>query len=270
MAATVSPVRVAGQLATDLQAIFGTRLRTVVVYGAHARTHTRPVHAPVQTAALVDAISYADLSACAERAAHWQRAGLEMPLLLPVREFTQSLDAFPLEYGDIIDHHILVAGDDLLVGNGVAAEDLRRACEVQARGHVIHLREGFLLAAHDGEAVARLIVASAGPFASLIDAFTRVTGGPREATPALTAAHAQRVAGLPASVVERLLSIEEDGTLAAADAVQLFPPYLDLMHALVRAVDDWRAAAATAAVVDAGAHAGAVSSRSPAVPGHDG
>jgi hypothetical protein len=270
MAETSSPVRAAGQLAADLQAIFGARLRSVVIYGAHARAHSRPVHTPVQTAALVDGIDYAALSACAERAARWQRAGLDMPLLLPVHEFTQSLDAFPLEYGDIIDHHVQVAGDDLFAGHGVAGEDLRRACEVQARGHVIHLREGFLLAGHDAAAVARLIVASAGPFAALVEAFTRVTGGPRDATPARLAGHLHRVADLPASTIERLLTIEEDGTLDAAAAVQLFPPYLDLMQALVAVVDGWRAANRTRDDATTLTSASPEAAPSPAAPHHDG
>lgn len=242
MAAPVSPVRTATRLADELQTVFGSRLRAVLVYGAHARPHARQVHAPVQTAALVDTITYADLSACAERAGAWQQHGLEMPLLLPVTEFERSLDTFPLEYGDIIDHHVLVFGDDPFVGQVVAGEDLRRACEVQARGHVIHLREGFLLAAHDPAAVARLVTASSGPFASLMDAFTRVTGGPRQATPDMVAAHAARVAGLSSSLILRLLAVEEDARLDAADATQLFPPYIDLMHALVAFVDTWRAA----------------------------
>lgn len=241
MAASHSPVRTATRLADDLVTIFGPRLRSVVVYGAHARPHTRPVHARIQTCALVDDISYADLSACAERAAGWERLGLEMPLLLPTREFERSLDVFPLEYGDILDHHVSVFGGDPFAGQHVAGEDLRRACEVQARGHVIHLREGFLLAGHDPAAVARLLRASAGPFAALMDAFTRVTNGPRPATPDMLAAHAERIAALPASLVQRLLAIEEDDALDPAEATQLYPPYIDLMHAIVAFVDTWRA-----------------------------
>ena len=252
MAAPISPVRTATRLADELQTVFGPRLRAVMVYGAHARPHARQVQAPVQTAALVDAITYGDLSACAERAGAWQRQGLEMPLLLPVSEFERSLDAFPLEYGDIIDHHVLVFGDDPFVGHVVVGEDLRRACEVQARGHVIHLREGFLLAAHDAAAVARLVTASSGPFASLMDAFTRVTGGPRQATPDMVATHAARVAGLSSSLILRLLAVEEDATLDPADATQLFPAYIDLMHALVAFVDTWRTEGVGAEAVDAG------------------
>jgi hypothetical protein len=227
-------------LAHELATTFGQRLRAVLVFGAHARPHVRPVQAPVRTMALVETLTYADLSACAERARRWQQAGLDMPLVLPSAEFARSLDAFPLEYGDILAHHVMVRGEDPFEGLAVAREDIRRACEVQARSHAIHLREGFLLAAHDGAELARLIVASAGAFALLMDAFAHATDAPRHATPDILAAHAERVAGLSATLIRRLLALEEDAHLDAGDATQLYPPYLDLVHDLVGVVDTWR------------------------------
>ena len=140
----MTALQVAARVADDLGGIFGARLRAVLVFGTHARPHPRTVKAPVQTLAIVDALSYADLAASAERSADWLAHGLDMPLLMPAGEFRQSLDAFPLEYGDIIAHHILVRGEDPFAGLSVAAEDLRRACEVTVRSHAIHLREGFL------------------------------------------------------------------------------------------------------------------------------
>jgi hypothetical protein len=240
MASPQSPLQSATVLADDLTTVFGRRLQAVLMYGTHARPHVRPVLAPVQTLVLVDAVTYADLSACAERSAAWQARNLDMPLLLPSREFERSLDSFPLEYGDILAHHIMVRGDDPFAGLAVAAEDIRRACEIQARSHAIHLREGFLLAGHDAGEIARLIVASAGPLAVLLESFGRVTGAPRHATPDMIGAHAERVAGLSASLIGRLLALEEDATLDPSDATHLYPPYLDLVHALIGIVDTWR------------------------------
>jgi hypothetical protein len=235
----MTALQAAGTLADDLASLFGARLRAVLVYGTHARPHPRAVKAPVQTLALVDRLEYADLASAADRAAAWQSRRLDMPLLLPESEFRRSLDAFPLEYGDIIAHHILVRGDDPFAGLAVAAEDVRRACEVKIRAHAIHLREGFLLAGQRSREVVELIVASAGPFASLIESFARVTGAPLQSPPAALAAHVGRVSGLDAELIGRLLALEEDQALDAAEAVHLYPPYLDLVQALVQVIDAW-------------------------------
>lgn len=232
-------LQAATALADDLERIFGGRLRAVLVYGTHARPHPRAVNAPIQTLALVERLTYADLAAGADRAASWQARGLDMPLLLPDREFARALDAFPLEYGDIIAHHVVVRGSDPLAGLSVALEDMRRGVEVRARGHAIHLREGFLLAQAQPRGVADLIVASAGPFASLIEAFARVTGAPAQSVPQAVAAHVARTAALDAALLERLLLLEEDPSLDPGEAAHLYPPYLDLVHGLVAAIDAW-------------------------------
>ena len=228
-------------LADDLAGIFGARLHAVVVFGTHARPHPRAVKAPVQTLALMSELSYADLAACAELASAWQRRDLDMPLLLPMAEFRRSLDAFPLEYGDILAYHILVHGADPFAGLAVAAEDLRRACEVSIRSHAIHLREGFLLANQRPREIAGLIVASSAPFAALIQTFALVTSAPPQSPPDALAAHVARVAGLDRELLARLLRLEEDHALDPGDAVHLYPPYLDVMQGLLRVIDGWSA-----------------------------
>lgn len=238
----MTALQAAERLADDLASIFGARLRAVLVFGTHARPHPRAVKAPVQTLALVETLAYADLAGAAERAADWGARGLDMPLLMPASEFRQSLDAFPLEYGDIIAHHILVRGEDPFAGLAVNGEDLRRACEVNVRSHAIHLREGFLLAGHRPGEIADLIVASATPFASLIQTFALVTGGPKQLPPEAVAAHVGRVAGLDADLLHRLLRIEEDRVLEPSEAVQLYPAYLDVVQGLVHVIDGWTTA----------------------------
>jgi hypothetical protein len=236
----MTALQAAGRLADDLAGIFGARLRAVLVYGTHARPHPRAVKAPIQTLALVERLEYADLSGAADRAARWQAMGLDMPLLLPEYEFRNSLDAFPLEYGDILAHHIVVRGDSPFAGLAVAAEDLRRACEVKIRAHVIHLREGFLLTGQRPRAVADLVLASAGPFASLLETFARVSGAPAQTPPDAQATHVARATGLDRDLIARLLALEEDQRIDDAEAVSLYPAYLDLAQDLVRVIDGWR------------------------------
>src|SRR5262245_1781606 len=97
-------------LVTDLQRIFGKRLQSVVVYGSHAEHDGG--EDPIHCLALVESLSAADLDACGGRASSWARHGLATPLLLPIEEFRRSLDAFPLEYGEIVRAHHLAFGDD--------------------------------------------------------------------------------------------------------------------------------------------------------------
>src|SRR5262245_13042510 len=113
-------------LVDDLTRIFANRLNAVVAYGWRPQKRQPSL-------ALVDTLSVDDLSSCATRTAHWHRAGCATPLILTPREFARSLDAFPIEYGEILATSKLVAGTHPFEGLAISPDDLRRACEVQVK-----------------------------------------------------------------------------------------------------------------------------------------
>jgi hypothetical protein len=232
----------------ELRDIFGSRLRSLVAYGLGASTppaaHAphRGTHAeapPTQTMAIVDTLTGADLQACAERVARWHGAGLATPLLLVAKEFEQSLDAFPLEFGAILADHMLVAGSNPFDGLHVDSEDVRRACEAQARSHLLHLREGFLETRGRADALAVLIVRSAAPFAALLASLARLQGL-AAADPAAAGRHAERTLEVPPGVVTDVVKLAHVTEISSAEATRIFPAYLDAAARLAAYVDGWR------------------------------
>jgi hypothetical protein len=151
--------------ARQLQEIFGDRLKMVAAFGSDT-----------QICAVVDGIAVADLDRCAALFGRKK----PVPLLMTVEELSRALDAFPLEFKEIISTRRLIAGTDLLAALAVPVEDLRRASEAQARGHLVHLREGYIEAAGDRKAVARLITASGAPFRALVANIARLDGASRD------------------------------------------------------------------------------------------
>src|SRR5207244_13529705 len=129
--------------------VFGDRLRMVAAFG-HAS----------HTVAVVDNVTAADLDKCAAFSHGWKKIGLAPPLVMAVGELSRALDAFPLEFSEILATRKLIAGTDLLADLKVPSEDLRRACEVQARSHLVHLREGYIEAGGDSRAPMRRFDAS--------------------------------------------------------------------------------------------------------------
>ena len=237
---------VVSALERDLRAIFGQRLQSMVVYGqrAHAATdghgdHTGHETAPAtHTLAVVDALSHDDLRKCAAHVQSWHDAGLDTPLLLGAREFSRSLDAFPFEFGAILADHVVVSGRDPFLGLGVDAADRRRACEVQARGHLLHLREGYLETRGREDALAVLIVESAPAFAALVTSVARLDAADTRDI-AAAARHVEHRIALPsgASEIVKLAGVTE---ISSAEASRLFPPYLDTVERLVGYIDTWK------------------------------
>ena len=232
-------------LKSDLSSIFGQRLRSLVAYGSRlfpgSLGRSRQGGIALNTLALLDSLSFDDLQVCAPRANGWRRAGLAMPLLLGQDDFVRSLDVFPFEYGDIIARHVVVAGTDPFAGITVGAEDLRRACEAQAKSQLIHLREGFLEAQGRPDRVADLVLASAAPFAVLVGHVARLRGHD-DSTPESLARAVEDFEGVSSAVVREVLSLVQAPVLANEDAKRLFPAYVDCVGWLVRHLDSWKQA----------------------------
>jgi hypothetical protein len=214
------------QLSADLTRIFGDRLVALVAYG------------PASSVAFVRTLLSDDLEACATLADAWRHDGLAAPLLMTPDEFRRSLDTFPLEYSVILDSHVVIAGHDPFAGVAVKRDDLRRACEVQARGLLIHLRQGWLEAAGHTHRLEELVEQSAAPLRRLLTHVARLEGDHAHDTAGLAAFAAARLK-LPADLVTAVLALET-APAGRHTIVPRLPEYLAAAERLWSFVDTWR------------------------------
>jgi hypothetical protein len=223
-------------LAGELGRVFGVRLRSVVAYGLETPTASpRLLH----TLALVDRLAFGDLVKCLPLASAWRKASLAVPLILEIEEFLRTLDVFPLEYGDIIEHHVIVAGNDPFGATRVSPSDTRRACELSAKSHLIHLREAFMETGGHPDAVTDLIARSAPSFVALLRNIARLEA---EAAADLSDT-AERQIGIPADVVREVVSAGHGTRSAIADPTALLSRYIAASERVWEYVDTWRARA---------------------------
>jgi len=217
----------------DLRELFGARLQSLVAYPASFEDRDGAA-----TLAIVDRVTPDDLRACADRVAAWHDAGLATPLLLAGSEFGRSLDAFPFEFGEILADHVVVSGANPFDGLRVEPGDLRRACEVQARSHLLHLREGFIEAGSRSDAVAALIRQSSAPLAALLKNVARLRG--LTATTGELAARAlQGELGTDDGTLARVVRLSASSPLTSDEARRIFPSYLEAIERLTRLIDRW-------------------------------
>ena len=219
--------RALDRLARDLERIFGDRFEALVAYGHGA------------SVAFAASIAATDLDAASALVEAWHREGLATPLMMTTAEFRRSLDSFPLEYQAIIDDHVVIAGRAPFDGTRVNTEDLRRACESQAKGHLIHLRQTWLESAGHAHGLADRVAASAAPLRALLMNVARLQGVAPDSRAALVS-FASTTVGMPADLVNAVLALENDPTGAPA-VVRRISAYLDATERLWAFVDAWRA-----------------------------
>jgi hypothetical protein len=208
-------------------------LRSLIAYGDLTDSD------PLTCLALVRSLDTIDLDACARVAHAWHRQGLATPLILPEHEFRRSLDAFPLEYSEMLRAHAHVYGENAFDGIVIAPDDLRRACERQVKSHLLHVREEYIEATGRPQAVAALVEASAPGFASLLRHVARLHGASASDRSAATLEGA-RAAQLPDTLIAAVLALERPGGVTSIDPARLFPEYLAAVEQLAAFVDRWR------------------------------
>lgn len=211
-------------MAADFSRVLGGRFAALVAY------------APDRGAAFATSIDSADLDALSMLTEVWHRSGLSTPLLLTSDEFRRSLDAFPLEYQAILDRHIVITGTPPFAGASVPREELRRACETQAKGHLVHLRQSWIDAAGHTDDLAERVVGSALPLRVLLTQVASLRGNDSGDAVAFAAetfpAHAE--------ILRAVLALEPDG-VGAKGVVSRLPQYLAACEAIWEFVDEWRA-----------------------------
>jgi len=216
----------------DLQHIFGDRLHAVASYG-------RSDAQPARCLALVQSITADDLDRCAAHAAAWHRAGCATPLLLTKDEFAGSLDAFPIEYGEILATHQIIFGVDPFGGMTIRREDLRRACEVQVKSHLVHLRENYIESRGRQSDIRELVAEAAPAFAVILRRLAHLDGLPAETNADLSAYAAKRP-GLDARIVGDVLALAKDHDRSGVDAMRLYAGYVAAVEQLWHFIDRWK------------------------------
>jgi hypothetical protein len=214
----------------DLQSVFGSRLEAFVTYS--------PETSPRPSLAIVSAITFADLNACAASARRWAQENFATPVVLTRAEFGRSLDAFPVEFGEIIDQHEVLHGADPFAGLTVAPSDLRRACEAQVRSLLLHLREDYMEAGGRSAAVRAVVVDSAPEFRALVRLLARLDA--RRLPDHELATWAEGRLGLQSRTVSDVLYVATHPGGHDVDPERLFPVYLAATERLAVLVDEWR------------------------------
>jgi hypothetical protein len=214
------------RMAEDLRRIFDNRF-VALVTSEHQTT-----------AAFLTSIGAGDLDAVGSLVETWAREHLSTPLLVTVDEFRRSLDTFPAEYQSLLDHHVVIDGVPPFDGVRINPDDLRRACEVQARGHLIHLRQGWIDAHGSERRLEALLVRSAAPLRLVLSNLSQLQGEDH-ADDAALAGFAARAAGMSADLVRAVLALDAAAP-APRSLVPRLPDYLADAERLWAFVDGWR------------------------------
>jgi hypothetical protein len=201
-----------------------------------------PRHSRVNVLVVARALDMQRLDALARDLPRPKRPAFD-PLFVTVHQIRHSLDVFPIEWLDLKERHLRLAGDDVFAAIEVPQEALRLQCERELRGKHIRLREAYVLGHGHADHLTAVLRSTASGMATLFRTLLRLRG---ETPPADTPRVIERLADLYRLNAQALLGphvLRYSHQRPKFEVVQaLYRGFLGELDRLIAAVDEMRAA----------------------------
>lgn len=172
------PETIFEEYATDYQEIYGGDLLSIVLYGSAARGEYVFKKSDLNFLIVLTDRGLSNLSKALPLVEKWRKRAVAIPLFMSEAYLTTSLDSFPIEFFNIKTHYKLVFGHDLIKGLSIQRSDLRRECERELKGKLLHLRQAYFITRGKRKEFHKLFAISFKSFFPLLPVVLELIGEP--------------------------------------------------------------------------------------------
>ncbi len=219
---------------TQVQTLFGGTLEAVILYGSAAGGDYLPGKSNINLLILLTKQDTGLLAQYASLHRRWQKEQIVVPLFLTQAELRSSLELFPLEYLEIQEQHVLLAGRDPFTELRIDGRNLRLQCEQELRGNLLRLRQRFVEGGASTEAITILLPLSLTALLPCLRGLLRAAGKPVERSADGVLQAAQKEFGADTTAFQDVLNLKR-GIISPgpAEAPRLFDRYVMALQALI-------------------------------------
>lgn len=224
-------------LVERLQAAFGDRLISVVLYGSAATGDWQAHRSDLNVLCVLTKVSLSELAESEPIFRWWREEGNPSPLLMSANEVRRSQDCFPMEFRDLHAHRRVLAGIDVMDDIRIQPQYYRAQVEHELRAKQLRLRQKAAESLSTPDLLLKLMAESVSTFC-VLGRHAIILGGkePKWTKPEIV----QEMEALigPLHGFKAVLDLRANGKLpAGATAATLFDTYLAEIEKLVDYVD---------------------------------
>ncbi len=213
--------------------IFADDLAAILLYGSAAGPDYLPDRSNVNVLVVLTRHRPEALRRYAGQHHAWKKEQVA-PLFLSREEIQSTRGRFPLDYQDMADTHLVLAGDDPLTEPAVEASVLAEACRREVCGQLVRLRQRFVEGGGTVEAVLLLLPLSLTALLPALRAWVRAQGKPVRRGADAVIHDVQSLTGLDLAAFLDVLHLKR-GQIGPgpAEAPRLYERYAAALEALV-------------------------------------
>jgi predicted nucleotidyltransferase len=222
----------------QVQKLFGASLEAVILYGSTAGGEYLPGKSNINLLIILTKQDTELLKQYAILHKRWQKEQIVVPLFLTQAELRSSLELFPLEYLEIQEQHVLLAGRDPFPELRIDPKHLRLQCEQELRGNLLRLRQRFVEGGAGTEAITILLPLSITALLPCLRGLLREAGKPVERSSDGALKAIQQYWNVDCAAFLDVLNLKR-GIISPgpAEAPRLFERYLAALGSLIEKVE---------------------------------
>jgi len=226
------------EFVTRIRAAGGPNIEAIILFGSAVSGDFHEGHSDLNLFCVLHNCALADLQALTPVAKWWDREKQPPPLCMTRHELERSTDVFTIELLDMVQHHRVLYGEDVLKGLHIPMDLHRVQVEYELREKLLLLRQHVLVAADNKSKLWDVLLHSVPSFATLfrhalIALGAETAPGRREAVQELS----KKVDFDPSALTQVLDVRERKADAKKLDVIDLCARYLAAIEKVAAAVD---------------------------------
>jgi len=162
----------------DASSRFAGGLQAIVLYGSAVRGEYLAGRSNLNVMMVLTKLEIESLKVYAKSHRRWGAERIVVPLFVTESDLDASRDLFPLEYIEMQEHHVVLAGRDPFAGRPVDLPRLGMQCEQEIHGNRLRLRQRFVEGGATIEAIGILLPLSLTALLPCVRGIYRVLRAP--------------------------------------------------------------------------------------------
>jgi hypothetical protein len=161
---------------TQLKKDWQPDLESVILFGSAARGDFITGRSNINILTIVGHLPVGVLQRAGRLHRQWGKHQIVAPLMMTREELRRACHLFPLEYFQMQEHHVLLAGLDVLTSWPIEEHQLGWQCEQELMGNLFRLRQRFVEGEGRAEAIQALLILSVTAVLPCVRGLLRVFG----------------------------------------------------------------------------------------------
>ena len=236
-----SPEEIFEEFTRDYRSAFQENLISIILHGSGARGEYVAKRSDINFVIVLSQHGIEQLNRALDLIPQWRKRRVSLPLFISKEYIDSALDAFPIEFMNMKNHHKVVFGKDVLEDLQINLKDLRLQLERELRSKLLYLRQAFLGAGNDRRMLKAMLSKSLSTFVSLFSALLYLKEGKVPKATAEVFEQTGKIVGLDPSLFRGLLKIKKgDRKASKAELREITLNYIGQIKKLVEYVDNMK------------------------------